>query len=248
MRRGRLLAPVLAGALGVVAGVTTALLGSASGGPAAPASFNDPLHLGIPLVDLECTGEPVLVVGRGDSTPPLAAAVADNADLALRYLRSDESCPTLWAPPAQEPPTYVVYSGPYDGMPEPCERRMSVANKGDVVTNLASGNDVFVTCQCVLPVAQFPDLVPGLPVDPGNAIWVRSLQNLLVDLDDEREDAGRPGPYFERRDITGIYDETTEQRIRAYQPQRDISPAEYGSVLAPTWSALVDDTCKLYDF
>lgn len=248
MRRARLLLPVLAGVLGLVGGVVTAVVVADDAQDSGPGSSSDPLHLGIPLVDLGCTGEALLVVGRGDGTPPLAAAVADNTDLPLRYLRTAESCPTLWAFPSQEAPTYVVYAGPYDAMTEPCRLRMAETNKGDVVTNLTAGNDAFVECSCVLPVAQFPDLTPGLAVDPGNAIWVRSLQRLLTDLDDHREAGGQPGPYFQPRDISGVYDETTEQRIRAFQPTRDISPPEYGSVLAPTWRALVDDTCRLYSF
>ena len=248
-RRARILVPLLAGVVGLVGGVVTALVvpDRSEPGAAAPVG-DDPLHLGIPLVDLDCTGDALLVVGRGDSIPPLTAAIADNQDLPLRYLRTDDSCATLWAPLAQEPPEYVVYAGPYAGMREPCERRMSVANKGDVVTNLTDGNDLFVKCLCVLPVAQFPDLEPGMAVDPGNAIWVRSLQSLLTDLDEKREADGHAGPYFRPRDITGVYDDATEQRVRTYQPLRDISPDEYGRVLPPTWDALLDDACKLYDF
>ena len=218
-RRARILVPLVAGVVGLVGGVVTALAVPDRDGPGAAEDVGaDPLHLGIPLVDLDCTGEPVLVVGRGDSAPPLVASIADNPDLPLRYLRTDRSCATLWAPEAQGAPEYVVYAGPYDGMREPCERRMSVDNKGDVVTNLTAGNDLFVKCLCVLPVAQFPDLEPGMAVDPGSGIWVRSLQSLLSDLDAKHVAAGRAGTYVRPRDITGVYDETTQQRIRTYQP------------------------------
>ncbi len=249
-RRARILVPLVAGVVGLVGGVVTALAvpDRTRLGNAEDAGADDPLHLGIALVDLDCTGAPVLVVGRGDSAPPLMASIADNPDLPLRYLRTDRSCATLWAPESQGAPEYVVYAGPYDGMSEPCERRMSADNKGDVVTNLTAGNDLFVKCLCVLPVAQFPDLEPGMAVDPGSGIWVRSLQSLLSDLDAKHVAAGRTGTYFRPRDITGVYDEPTQQRIRTYQPLRDISPTEYGRVLAPTWNALLDDACKLYDF
>lgn len=249
MRRLRLLLPVVAGLLGTAAGVTTALVAPAErdGGPAAE-SFNDPLHLGIPLVDLECTGEALLVVARGDSAPPLATAVANSADLGLRYLRTDDSCPTRWGSRPDDLPEYVVYAGPFDSMPEPCEIRMRENNKGDAVTNLTNGNDAYVRCPCVLPVATFPELTPGLPLDPGSAIWVRSLQGLLVDLDDDREERGEPGPYFEPRDVTGRYDESTAQRIRALQEENDISPTEYGSVLTPTWRVLTEVVCGTLEF
>jgi hypothetical protein len=253
MRRARLLVPVVAGLLGAVAGAVTALVApdlvvlvdrNAGGAESA----EDPLRLGIPLVDLECTGEAVLVVGRGDSTAPLAAAVANNPDLSLRYLRSDESCETLWAPSTQEPPEYAVYAGPYDGMQQPCELRMGVDHKGDAVTNLRPGNDTFVKCLCVLPVASFPVLSFGMEVDPANGIWVRSLQGMLVDLDRQREADGDPPPYFRPNDVTGVYDDTTLNRIERYQPERDIAPVETGEVRFDTWRALTDDACRLYSF
>lgn len=248
-RRTRFLLPVMAGVVGAAAGVTTALVAPADRDerPAAE-SFNDPLHLGIPLVDLECTGEALLVVARGDSAPPLASAVANSGDLGLRYLRTDDSCPTRFGSRPDDLPEYVVYAGPYDSMPEPCELRMLEDNKGDAVTNLTSGNEIYVKCPCVLPVATFPELTPGMPVDPGSAIWVRSLQGLLVDLDDDREERGEPGPYFEARDVTGRYDEATEQRVRQLQEDNDISPTEYGSVLTPTWRALTEVVCGTFDF
>jgi hypothetical protein len=248
MRRARLLAPVVAGVLGVVAGVVAALVAPGDPEPSGAGAVADPLHLGIPLDDLDCTGESVLVVGRGDSAAPLAAAVANNPDLSLRSLRSHDSCRTVWAPAMEEPPQYAVYAGPYDRMTEPCELRMGPDHKGDVVTNLTAGNDTFVKCLCVLPVAAFPDLTPGMAVDPGSGIWVRSLQGMLVDLDRRRRADGDPPPYFPAAGVTGVYDRATADRIRAYQPQRDIAEEEYGEVRADTWRALTDDTCQLYSF
>jgi hypothetical protein len=239
--------PVVAGVLGIVAGVTTALVVEAD--DAGPGEvIEDPLRLGIPLVDLDCNDETVLVVGSGDSAAPLLEAIANNPDLPLSYLRPAESCGTQWAPGLQDAPEYAVYAGPYDQPTDPCELRMSPDNKGDVVTKLTAGNETFVKCLCVLPVSTFPDLIPGMAVDPGNAIWVRSLQGMLIDLDNQREEDGDPPPYFTNSGVTGVYDDTTQARIEAYQPERDIEVGEYGSVLTATWRALTDDTCKLYDF
>ena len=246
MRRARLLLPVAAGVLGLVAGVVTALV--AADDPDGSDRAADPLHLGIPLVDLDCTGESLLLVAQGSSIPPLAASVANNPDLDLRYLRPDESCDTLYAPQSQGVPDYAVYAGPYDGMPEPCELRMSPEHKGDTVTNLTSGNDSFVKCLCALPVAEFPELTPGMDPDPAIANYVRSLQSLLVDLDNQRELDGEPGPYFKIGGVTGLYDEATQSRIERYQDETVVAPSERGSVLYATWKALTDDTCKLYDF
>lgn len=260
----RLLVPVVAGILGIAAGITAALVVPRPDGspgesseepserpsedPPAPKRVRDPLHLGIPLVNLECTGESVLVVGQGDSAAPLTTAVVNNSDLDLRYLRTEHSCDTLWIAASDKRPRFVVYSGPYDGMQEPCELRMDPAHKGDAVTNLRPGREMLVKCLCVLPVAGFPDLRPGMAVDPGSGIWVRSLQGMLVEYDEQRRADGDPPPYFLKSNVTGVYDEATQARIAAYQPDRDIEERELGSVLHDTWRALTDDTCKLYDF
>ncbi len=187
-------------------------------------------------------------MAQGSAIPPLAASVANNPDLELRYLRPADSCDTLYAPQSQGVPDYVVYAGPYDGMPEPCELRMSPGHKGDTVTNLRSGNDSFVKCLCALPVAQFPDLAPGMDPDPAVAMYVRALQSLLVDLDDQLEADGEPGPYFKTSGVTGLYDEATQARVERYQDDTVVAPSERGSVLEATWTGLTDDTCRLYDF
>lgn len=238
--------PVVAGVLGIAAGVVTALVAADDPDGSEPAV--DPLHLGIPLVNLDCTGESLLLVAQGTSAAPLAASVANNPGLDLRYLRADESCDTLYAPQSQGVPDYVVYAGPYDGMPEPCELRLRADHKGDTVTNLTSGNDTFVKCLCALPVAEFPELTPGMAPDPANAIFVRSLQSLLVDLDNQREADGEPGSYFKSSGVTGLYDEATQARVAAYQDESVFAESERGSVLFDTWKALTDDTCRLYNF
>jgi hypothetical protein len=246
MRRVRLLLPVAAGVLGLLAGVVTALV--AADDPDGSVPNADPLHLGIPLVNLDCTGDSLLLVAQGSSSPPLIAAVANNPELDLHYLRPDESCDTLYAPQSQGVPDYAVYAGPYDGMPEPCELRMSPEHQGDTVTNLTSGNDSFVKCLCALPVSAFPELRPGMEPDPAIGNYVRSLQSLLVDLDNQREIDGEDGPFFKITDVTGVYDETTQARIEDYQDEGVVLPSERGSVLFTTWKTLTDDTCKLYDF
>lgn len=236
-----------AGVLGIAAGVTSALVVEADD-PSPSERVEDPLHLHIPLVSLDCTGDSLLVVARGDSAAPLAAAVANNPDLELSYLRTEDSCQTIYGPPSQGEPQFVVYAGPYDGMSEPCELRMSDHHQGDAVTNLSAGTETFVKCLCVLPVATFPELRPNMPADPGDAVWVRSLQSMLIDLDDQREADGEDGPFFKVSDVTGLYDETTQQRIEAYQAEGVFEASENGSVLFDTWRAITDETCRLYSF
>ena len=135
--RARLIAPLVAAVLGISGGIATALVVPDDEDEPRASTYNDPLHLGIPLVDQDCTGESLLVVGYGDTVAPLGSAAGMKG---ARYLRSDDSCPTALAAAGKETPAYVVYLGPYDTRREPCELRMSGEAGGNFfVTVLHSG-------------------------------------------------------------------------------------------------------------
>lgn len=224
---------VLVALLGIAAGVTTAIVapGASDPGPDTPA-VNDPLRLGIPQVSLpSCTGEAVLVLGSGDSAAALTPTVSD-AGNGARYLRTDESCGTLWSE-NDDVPAYVVYRGPYDSEVDPCFEALDGADRSASVTNLTSGNDMFVMCACVMPTADLRGIVPPgqLAADdpPAPASWVRMLQRLL--------DA----------DETGVYDDATVTKVRRFQRDNAILPAD-GKIGERTWGALRDQICGSYDF
>ncbi|HWM75267.1 MAG TPA: peptidoglycan-binding domain-containing protein [Nocardioides sp.] len=237
MRGRQRLVLVLAAVLGVAGGVTTAFVAPGTSEPGAgPAEVNDPLRLGIPQVSLpSCTDEAVLVLGEGDSAAALTPAVSDAGDGA-RYLRTDESCETLWDTD-DDVPQYVVYRGPFDSEAEPC--RESLADGVSTVTNLSAGNEMFVQCACVLPTAELYGVVPPDPEvvdqEPAPVPWVHMLQEMLSDLG---------GPDVE---LTGVYDEATIERVRDFQRNRTILPAD-GKVGVRTWGALRDELCGTYDF
>jgi hypothetical protein len=119
--RTRVIALLVAAALGIGGGVATALVVQGEDAPHT-STFNDPLHLGIPLVDQDCTGESLLVVGYGNSAAPLGTAVANNGTKGVRYLRADESCATILGPESEPSPTYVVYLGPTSPSPSRARR------------------------------------------------------------------------------------------------------------------------------
>ena len=99
MMRARVIAPLVAAVLGISGGIATALVvPDDDGSEPNTSTVNDQLHLGIPLVSQDCTGEALLVVGYGDNVAPLGSAVANNGTKGLRYLRSDESCETVLGP------------------------------------------------------------------------------------------------------------------------------------------------------
>lgn len=221
----------LAAMLGIAGGVTTAFLAPGASDPGgSPPSVNDPLRLGIPQVSLpSCTDEAVLVLGSGDSAAALTPTVSD-ADGNARYLRTDESCRTLWST-SDNVPSYVVYRGPYDSEAEPC--RTSLDGDGGSVTNLSSGNEMFVMCTCVLPTAELRGIVPAARLaegeEPAGRNWVRTLQQML-DVQD-----------------TGDYDDRTIARVRRFQEDNGILPAD-GRVGERTWGALRDRLCGGYEF
>jgi hypothetical protein len=237
--RVRVLAPILAAVLGISGGIATALVVPDDGEDPAASTVNDPLHLGIPLVDQDCTGEALLVVGYGDSAAPLGTAVANNGTKGVHYLRSDESCETILGPESDTSPTYVVYLGPFDTRTEPCEKRMTPEHRGDFVTVLRSGNDTLVKCPCELPNSMAPELTPGMVADAEETVWIRSLQTMLHDYDRKK---------FPTAKITGVYDAATVARVTEVQHEQRGIPVTEGVVDTATWGILTDRICRIYAY
>jgi hypothetical protein len=216
--------------VGLVGGVVTAVVAPGASDPDAEvAEVNDPQRLGIPQVSLpSCTDEAVLVLGTGDSAAALTPIVSDAGDDA-RYLRTDESCSTVWVE-GDDVPEYVVYEGPYDTEVEPC--RISLDGEGDV-TNLSAGNEQFVLCACVLPTTELAGIVPPDQLergaDPTPVAWVQMLQRLLGG------------------EVTGVYDDATISEVRAFQRDNAILPPD-GKVGDRTWGALREQRCGTFEF
>ncbi len=140
---------------GVVVGFTTGTPAGTKADPQDPTSSpsasgtpDDPLRLGVPLVNLDCTTDNILVVGWGNTSGALVNAVASNQDAEVKYLEVDESCNTLYGAEKQAPPKYAVYLGPFDTTSEPCALRMSIDHSRDVVTTLKRGVRIHVQCLC----------------------------------------------------------------------------------------------------
>lgn len=183
------------------------------------------------------------MLGYGDTGAPLRSAVVNNPEETVRYLRTDDSCPTLWGPTRSDVPEYVAYSGPYDNLVDPCRTRLTGEHQRDDVTRLHSGNTTYVKCVCEVPTADLRVLSRLDGTDPGTALWVRSLQGTLVDLDAARGRGGGFGP----GDVTGTFDEATEERVRALQAASGLAPPT-GILDAGTWEALTDQVCATYDY
>jgi hypothetical protein len=236
--RARVVAPLVAAVLGIGGGVAAAIFVPSDDEPGTPAS-SDPLHLGIPLVNQDCTGESLLVIGYGDTVAPLSSAVANSSQKGLRYLRSEESCDTTLGPEEKSAPAYVVYSGPYDSRREPCEIRMSGDESGSFVTVLRSGNQQLVKCPCEIPSSASPRLFTGMRPDQSAALWIRGLQAMFNDDDPTT---------FPHSAITGQYDQRTSDRVAVFQDHAPGKVTERGTVDEVTWGILTDRLCRNYDY
>jgi hypothetical protein len=236
--RARVVAPLVAAALGIGGGIATAIVVPADDEPGT-AAFSDPLHLNIPLTNLDCSGQSILVVGYGDSVPPLSSAVANSHTDGLHYLSSASSCATLLGPEDKAAPTYVVYAGPYESPRDPCVVRMSGDEPGSFVARLRKGNTQLVKCPCEIPGADAVRLYPDMPSDASAKLWIRGLQ-AMFNYDDPEE--------FPRGAITGVYDDFTQARVTAFQdnaPGKDVDPGVVDDV---TWGILTDRLCRNYDY
>ncbi len=236
--RARVVAPLVAAIVGVGGGVATAIIVPADDEPDT-AAFRDPLHLNIPLADLECSGQSILVVGYGDSVPPLSSAVANSTTKGLHYLESAGSCPTLLGPEGKQPPTYVVYAGPYDSPRDPCAVRMSGEEPGSFVARLREANTQLVKCPCEIPGSDAVRLYPEMPVDAAAKLWIRGLQ-AMFSYDDPED--------FPRTAITGEYDAFTQARVTVFQDSAPGKSTERGIVDEVTWGILTDRLCRNYDY
>lgn len=229
----RWLALLMAVALGVGGGAGTAQL-VRDEEPAV--SADDPLRIGAQLVNQSCSGDSLVVVGRGESRPALRAAVVENAGQA-KYLDTAASCQTLWAPLDAEVPPYVVYLGPFSSPGAACEIRMTVEHKGDYVISLRPSNQTYVKCPCELSTATWPVLDPAMgEPDALEGMWIRQLQGMLVDI----------GRLTDEVDETGVYDATTVsvvERIQSYE-----SLPSTGVVDTATWTIIRDRACRGYDY
>lgn len=228
MRPASLIAVAVSAVLGVALGVAGALALDRGHD-----TFEDPLSLGVPLRNQPvCDGKALLTVARGPGAAQLATGVTANLDNGVAYLDTGRSCRTAWMPNDAPAPRYVAYVGPFRTPALACNAQFSSGHRGGVVTALTDGATDTVQCLCFVQLAR-PTLHTGISTDGVNGIWLRQLQNLLIDM-------GLAG----RQDATGFYDLTMATKIREFQ--RDNGLSATGVVDQDTWDSLVRQGCKLY--
>jgi len=239
----RVVAPLLAAVLGIAGGVATALIVPEKDSAREPASAPptvDPLGLDIPLVNQEdCTGKSLLIIGWGDQRSALSPAVANTDHEGLRYLRTADSCATIFGPEDQAQPYYAVYRGPFDTRSEPCRLRMSGEEPGTIITVLRAGNLQLVKCPCELPTSMAPHLSLGMEADAVDRVWTRALQSMFNDSDPDG---------FPASAVTGVYDQRTADRVTLIQDHAPAHLTTRGEVDEETWRIITERMCRNYDY
>jgi hypothetical protein len=244
--RTRVVAPLVAAIIGIACGGVTALvMDTEPDRPDVPTTIEDPLALDIPMIRVDCAANHgLLVLGYGDTSASLRAAMGEHPDEDLRYVDVAQSCDTVFAPERLDPPAYALVLGPFPDLTEPCRIRMTEEFSTGFVTHLRAGNQISVKCVCVLPKTAGPELRLGMDEDVDDVVWVRGLQNMFVDADAEHPETD---DVFLKDWVTGTYDVHTEARVRRYQ-ERSSVVSEPGVVDAATWQIIKSRACKIYDF
>lgn len=225
---------LIAVAVSAVLGVALGIGGGLALDRGKEGTFADPLGLGVPYRNqATCTTKVLLTVARGAGAAQLAQGVTDNLHEKVAYLDTRKSCPAAWVPPDLKTPRYVVYLGPFDTSAHACDVKFSAGDRGGIVTRLKAGTTDPVPCLCYVTLAR-PTLHTDMSTDGANGIWVRQLQQLLVDM-------GRATDV----NTTGTYDETTATKIRAFQ--RDHGLSATGVVDEATWDSLLRRGCDVYE-
>ena len=114
---------------------------------------------------------------------------------------------------------------------------MSVDHKGDAVTSLKPGQKTHVPCLCVLEPASFPELSIGMHPSTRDGIYIRALQQMLLDIG-----------LITASHVTGHFDQETERVIKQLQKLNALTPAKYGAVEKLTWNQIIDRGCLGFDF
>ena len=217
----------LAAVLGVGGGAFTAFFAHDDETVAA-----DPLGLGIPLENVDCTGETLILVANGDTSAALAPSVRDSDDLDVKYLRPDQSCDTAYPRRAG---TYAAYLS-YPSVEAACADRMTSLHKDDFVTRMREGNVDQVMCPCELDRTTLPEIGEGFEQTTESRMWTSMYQWMLVELGRLDSDAM----------ALGTFDRQTIDATRAFQGNNNLNP--YGYVNQDTWAAVRDKACGLFRY
>ena len=226
-----MVALVVAAVLGVLGGIATAFVAPNGfrGGdqqqstPRATEPPADRLGLGVPLENVDCTEQILIMVGWGDIRSALSPSVADWERAGVKYLDTRRSCKTAYPPVRGGVPRYVAYLPAYDTFEAACDERMTARHKGDFVSRMRRDNEVGVQCACELELGVLPSIGEGQELTTESGVWINLYQGMLNDVGAK--------PAVPR---TGLFDSATITATRTLQTDAALSPTAV--VDADTWN------------
>ena len=230
----RLVALIVAAVLGLAGGGVTAWM-SPDDTVADPREFVDPLELGVPLENVGCTGQTLIMVGWGKLRAALSPSVADWPG--VKYLDTSDpaTCDTAYPEERGRTPRYVAYLPAFDSPEAACQERMTARHKGNFVSKMREDNEVEVQCACELEIAVLPAIGEGQELTAESGSWIYLYQGMLNDI-------GADPPVAR----TGLFGTATADATRTLQTDAALNPS--GIVDADTWDVLRGKACKRYDY
>ena len=242
--RARVVAPLVAAVLGIGGGVATALVVPDDDEADGTSTFNDPLHLGIPLVDQDCTGESLLVVGYGNSVAPLGTAVANNGrkGVALPALRRVVRRRSS-ARRARRRRRTSSTSAPTRPSQEPCEMRMTPEHRGGLrhgaaLRQRARWSSAPARCRA----ARRPSCSGSAWTEPAASRRSGSAPCRRCSTTTTRQE-------FPHRDHRRVRRARRSARVTEIQQEQPGVPTEpTACVDEATWRILTDRICRIYDY
>ena len=223
-----LAALALAALLGVSGGAVTAFFAQDDEPPG-----SDPLGLGVPLENVACGSEIIMIVGFGNTRGGLAPAVTDYDEDGVKYLETDQSCDTAYPLRGGEVQQYAAYLT-YPTVESACAERMTTLHKNDFVTRMRSGNEDPVMCPCELDRTTLPEIGEGFDETTKSRMWTSQYQIMLAQMG--------------RLDTVGLdlgtFGQETIDATRRLQGNNNLNP--YGYVDQDTWAVLRDKACELF--
>jgi hypothetical protein len=208
-----------------------------SDGPDGAAGEPDPLGLGVAMENLECTKDTILIIDHGENRGALRTAVVDYPE--AKYLKTSESCPTMYERVDEPRPSWVAYLGPFD-IREGCLLRMAGEHRSDYLTRLQRGNESLVKCLCELSLTEddFPVLTPDMQPTERDRVWINQLQGSLLDLGQLPAESGWPNSTYDQATI-----EQVNQMLETL-PSREPNGVTDDAV----WDIVRERVCDEYDY